>query len=143
MKKVEIKTSKSDASVNAFIEGLENPDQVAEGKQLLALFDEILPVPPQMWGTSIVGYGEYTYYRANGDVGTFMATGFSMRKSGPVFYIMPGYKKAEPYLKRLGKHSLGKSCLYVKRLSDIDLEVIKELVLAGLEDLKATHDVKL
>ena len=143
VKKVSIKTTKNSDSVVQYLESLEDPLQVEQGKQILELFEQTLKVPAKMWGSSIVGFGEYTYYRANGDVGNFMATGFSMRKSGPVFYVMPGYKKADPYLKRLGKHSLGKSCLYVKKLSDIDTAVLQEMIVAGIEELKQTHNVRM
>ena len=93
-----------------------------------------------MWGNSIIGFGEYTYYRSNGDVGHFMATGFSPRKSGPTLYILPGYKDYSEMLSRLGKHKLGKSCLYLKRLDDIDSKVLATLIKQGMADLKASHE---
>ena len=96
-----------------------------------------------MWGDTIVGYGEYTYYRSNGDEGTYMATGFAIRKSGPTIYIMPGYQNYAPMLAKLGRHRRGKSCLYLRRLEDVDTDVLEQLISRGLEDLKATHAVRM
>ena len=92
-----------------------------------------------MWGSSIIGFGEYTYFRSNGDEGQFMATGFSPRKSGPTLYIMPGYTDYSSILKKLGPHKLGKSCLYLKNLDGVDTEVIKKLIQTGLKDLKKKY----
>jgi hypothetical protein len=139
-KEVKLKTSKNDASVEAFIESV-SPDQLREDSyELLAFFKRVTGLPAKMWGPSIIGFGEYTYYRSNGDKGTFMATGFSPRKSGPTLYILPGYKDYSDILDQLGKHKLGKSCLYLKRLSDINLEVLEKLIRTGMEDLKATQE---
>lgn len=92
-----------------------------------------------MWGPSIVGFGSYVYHRSNGVRGEFMATGFSPRKSGPVLYIMPGYKDYSDLLNKLGKHKLGKSCLYLKSVADVDQKVLEKLIKCGLKDLKKTH----
>ena len=139
-KKIELKTKKNTGSVSAFLNGIENDQLRKDSKALLKLFRETTGLKPKMWGNSIVGFGEYTYYRANGDVGQFMATGFSLRKSGPTLYIMPGYQNYETILKSLGPHKLGKSCLYLKNLENIDLDVVKKLILSGLEDLKKSHE---
>ena len=139
-KKVQLKTSKNDASVIEFLETVE-PEQLRKDSfELLALFEKVTGMEAKMWGGSIIGFGEYTYYRANGDVGRFMATGFSPRKSGPTLYIMPGYQDYDAILATLGKHKLGKSCLYLKRLEDIDQKVLTKLIKMGLEDLKASHE---
>ncbi len=139
-KKIELKTKKNTGSVSAFLNGIENDQLRKDSKALLKLFKETTGLKPKMWGNSIVGFGEYTYYRANGDVGQFMATGFSPRKSGPTLYIMPGYQNYETILKSLGPHKLGKSCLYLKNLENIDLDVVKKLILSGLKDLKKSHE---
>lgn len=143
MAKVVNKTSKNSDSVNDYINGLPNDADKEAAVELLTIFESVCGCKASMWGASIVGFGEYTYYRANGDEGTFMASGFAMRKSGPVIYIMPGYKDFTEILERLGKHKLGKSCLYLKRLSDVDVDVLKELIGEGLKNLRQTHDVKL
>lgn len=139
-KKIKLKTAKNNISPTDFLNEIEDVKLRTDCLTLLKLFKEVTGMQPQMWGDSIVGFGEYTYYRSNGDVGQFMACGFSPRKSGPTLYIMPGYSDYQPLLEKLGKHKLGKSCLYLKSLDGIDLEIIKELITMGLDDLKKTHE---
>jgi hypothetical protein len=138
-KKVKLKTSKKNTSVTEFVNSIEDDQLRKDSKKLLQLFKKVTGKNPKMWGSSIIGYGEYTYYRANGDEGTFMATGFSPRKSGPTIYIMPGYQDYSDILKNLGKHKLGKSCLYLKNLEAIDLKVLENLIKTGLKDLKKNY----
>tara|TARA_B100000508_G_scaffold31981_1_gene24597 strand:+ start:35308 stop:35742 length:435 start_codon:yes stop_codon:yes gene_type:complete len=139
-KPIKLKTSKSSGSVNAYMESL-TPKQKTEAKQLLKIFKEVTKTKPSMWGSSIVGFGEYTYYRSNGDEGKFLATGFSIRKSGPTLYIMPGYQEYSFILEKLGPHKLGKSCLYLKNLDNIDTNALKKLIRTGLRDLAKSHKV--
>ena len=96
---------------------------------------------PVMWGPSIIGYGRYHYTYASGREGDFLATGFSPRAREFSIYIMPGYADFGTILDRLGKHRTGKSCLYVKRLSDVDTGVLAELIEAGLRDLAKHWDI--
>ena len=84
--------------------------------------------PPQMWGKGIVGFGSYRMTYADGREADWMALGFSPRKQNLVLYLMDGFAEYEQLLTRLGKHSTGKACLYLKRLSDVDLDVLRELV---------------
>ncbi|MEM7358449.1 MAG: DUF1801 domain-containing protein [Pseudomonadota bacterium] len=142
-KKIELKTSKNNASVAAYLNGIEPAAARRDAKQLAKLFKETTGVKPKMWGNSIVGYGEYTYYRANGAEGQYMACGFSNRKSGPTLYIMPGYQDYGHLLEKIGPHKLGKSCLYLKSLDDIDQKALARLIRQGLKDLKKTHSVTL
>ena len=109
---------------------------------ILKIFKQASGAKAVMWGGSIVGFGEYSYARANGDEGRIMATGFAIRKSGPVLYIMLGYQDYSALMQRLGKHKIGKSCLYLKRLGDVDPDVLLELIRLGLEDLSKKYDVK-
>lgn len=141
-KKVKLKTTKNNKSVSAFLNEIEDENLKKQCKKLSKLFQEITGKKPKMWGNSIVGFGEYIYHRANGDEGVFMATGFSPRKSGPTIYIMPGYQDYSSILKDLGPHKLGKSCLYLKSLEDIDLKVLRKLIKKGLADLKKNYKVK-
>lgn len=90
-------------------------------------------MPQKMWGDSIVGFGQYNYRYATGREGGFLATGFSPRKSNLSIYIMPGYRDLSDILKNLGKYKLGKSCLDMNKLADIDLDVLAQLITAGLE----------
>jgi len=142
-KKVVIKTSKNKASVSAYLNSIEPASARRDAKALAKLFKETTGAKPKMWGGSIIGYGEYTYYRANGDEGVMCATGFAARKSGPVLYIVPGYKKYKSLMSKLGPHKLGKLCLYLKNLQSVNLEVIKELITLGIEDLGASHSVRI
>lgn len=137
--KVQLKTSKNKASVSAFLNAIEDDGLRKDCKQLLKVFKQATGLIPKMWGDKIVGFGEYTYYRANGDEGQFMAAGFSPRKSGPTLYIMPGYSDYSRLLKKLGPHKLGKSCLYLKSLEGVDLDVVAKLIKLGLKDLKKNH----
>ena len=140
-KKVKIKTTLSNVSVVEYLNKIEPESARKDAKQLAKLFKTTTGSKPKMWGTSIVGYGQYVYYRANGDEGEVLATGFSIRKSGPVLYIMPGYSNYQHLLDKLGKHKLGKSCLYIKKLEDVDQKVLAELINLGVSDLKKTHTV--
>lgn len=142
-KKIKIKTSKNNLSVASYLNSIEPASARRDAKLLAKLFKQTTGAQPRMWGTSIIGYGEYTYYRANGDEGQFMASGFAMRGSGPVLYILPGYKNYQALLKRLGPHKLGKSCLYLKNLEGIEMSVVEELIAQGIADLEKTHSVKI
>ena len=141
-KAVKLKTSKNNKSVATYIASLP-ADQQADAKTLLDLFTTTTKTDAVMWGASIVGFGEYTYTRSNGDVGTFMATGFSMRKSGPSLYILPGYQDYQDIIDKLGPHKRGKCCINLENLDGIHLPTIKKLITRGLRDLKKSHPVKL
>ena len=117
------------------------PARVAEGQALDALFRRVTGWQPRMWGASMVGYGSYAYRYPSGNGGVALVTGFSPRKADLSIYIMPGYQDYGDILSRLGRHRLGKSCLYVKRLQDIDQQVLAELIAAGLRDLSALWPV--
>ncbi len=138
-KKIKLKTSKNKASPSAFINSIEDEKLRKDCKSLMKVFKETTGMKPKMWGDSIIGFGEYTYHRSNGDEGQFMACGFSPRKSGPTLYILPGYQDYTPLLKKIGPHKLGKCCLYLKSLEDIDLKVVAKLIKMGLKDLKKKH----
>ena len=92
-----------------------------------------------MWGTSIVGYGDHLYTYANGREGDWMLSAFSPRKQALTLYIMSGFSKYRPLLKKLGPHTTGKSCLYIKKLDDVDLEVLEDLIRQSVEAMKAKN----
>lgn len=126
----------------AFV-GAATANRVADGKRLLALFSEVTGLRPQMWGGSIVGYGRYEYRYDSGREGEWFLTGFSPRKAALSIYIMPGYRDLGPLLERLGKHKTGKSCLYINKLTDIDVAVLAEIVADGIAHMRThytTHD---
>ncbi|MDU9004980.1 DUF1801 domain-containing protein [Sedimentitalea todarodis] len=132
------KTQPTEVSVGEFLAGVEPPRRAEDGQRLDQLFRDVTGYEPRLWGPSIVGYGRYHYVYASGREGDFLATGFSPRKAALSIYIMPGYADFGDILDRLGKHRIGKSCLYVNKLADIDLEVLAELIRAGLDNLE-TH----
>lgn len=142
-KKVVLKTSLNNDSVTAYLNNIEPASARRDSKTLAKIFKASTGSKPKMWGSTIVGYGRYIYYRANGDEGEMAATGFAMRKSGPVLYGLPSRSSSKQLLKKLGPHKLGKSCLYLKSLENIDLSVIEQLIKLGLSDLTQTHVVEI
>lgn len=129
------KTQPTDQNVAKFIDTIEPASKQSDALVLEQLFRGATGFRPKMWGPSIIGYGRYHYRYDSGREGSFLATGFSPRKARHSIYIMPGYADFGDILGRLGKHKMGKSCLYVNKLADIDLEVLAELIRAGLADL--------
>ncbi|MCK0141900.1 DUF1801 domain-containing protein [Aliiroseovarius sp. F20344] len=129
------KTAPTDQTVQAFIAGVEPAAKQKDAQILDSLFRDVTGYQPIMWGPTIIGYGQYHYVYDSGREGDFLATGFSPRKAKHSIYIMPGYADYDDILSRLGKHKMGKSCLYVNKLADIDLDVLAELIRAGLADL--------
>ncbi len=135
MSKNQNKTVATDASVEEFLAAVDHPRRREDGLALDALFREVTGFQPRMWGPTMVGYGWYHYKYKTGREGDFLATGFSPRKANLSIYIMPGYADFSEILGRLGKHKTGVSCLYVNKLADIDMDVLAELIRAGLKDL--------
>ena len=136
------KTQPTKMAPKDFLNTVESERRRQDGLILLDLFGRVTGFNPVMWGPSIVGFGRYQYRYASGREGDFLATGFSPRKANLSIYIMPGYQDYGDILSRLGKHKLGKSCLYVNKLDDIDLDVLAELIRAGLRDLDAIWPVE-
>lgn len=134
------KTQPGPASVSAFIDAIEHPVRRQDARVLQGWFGEVTGYRAVMWGESIVGYGRYHYQYKSGRSGDFLITGFSPRKSSLSLYIMPGYQDLEPFLQRLGKHKIGKSCLYINKLADIDMAVLSEIVLHGVDYMKRNYD---
>ena len=129
------KTTVTDVAVDEYLSQVEPERRRVDAERLDQIFREVSGFAPRMWGPSIVGYGRYHYRYESGREGDFLATGFAPRKANLVIYIMPGYTDFSAILARLGKHKIGKSCLYINKLDDIDLDVLKELIAAGIEDL--------
>ena len=136
------KTVQTDASVDEFIASIAHPTRRQDAAVLVDLFSKVTGFSAKMWGDSIVGFGQYHYRYATGREGDFLAMGFSSRKSNLSIYIMPGYGDFSDILKNLGKHKLGKSCLCVNKLADIDLDVLAQLITAGLERLDQIWPVR-
>ena len=128
------KTKPTDASVVDFINAVENKRRREDGLVLLDLFKKTTGDEPVMWGESIIGFGSYHYKYKSGREGDWMLTGFSPRKAHQVIYMMgcyvdEGFDNQDQLFSKLGKHKMGASCLYINKLSDIDISVLEELVI--------------
>ncbi|QJB68625.1 DUF1801 domain-containing protein [Parasphingorhabdus halotolerans] len=134
MAKEEMKTKPTDADVTAFIAKAEPERRKEEAHQLIALFRKITGKEPKMWGPSIIGFGSYDYKYESGREGTSIRTGFSPRKAKLSIYIMGAYCTPEAQAEQerlfglLGKHSVGKSCLYINQLEQVDMGVLEQLI---------------
>jgi hypothetical protein len=127
----ENKTQPADADVNAFIAAVESERRRADARTVCALMRDITGEEPVMWGPSMVGFGLVHYRYPTGREGDMPAAAFSPRKAALTVYIADGFTAREPLLARLGPHTTGKSCLYLKRLDAVDLDVLRELVTAS------------
>lgn len=135
----ENKTQPTKQSVAQFLNGIEGEQKRRDAKAIDKLFREVTGEKPVLWGPSIVGYGTYHYKYDSGREGDFMRLGFSPRKQNLTLYIMPGFKKYDALLGKLGKHSTGKSCLYVKRLDDIDFDVLRTLAQEAWDEMNRKY----
>jgi len=132
MAKVELKTRPTDASVDDFLNSVEDERQRADSFRVLSMFERITGERPQMWGTAIVGFGHQMLKYASGREMEWPIAGFSSRKGTLVLYIMDDFGKYDDLMAKLGKHKTSKSCLYIKRLSDIDETVLEQLIAASI-----------
>jgi hypothetical protein len=139
MAKYELKTKKTPVSVNDFIEAVADESQRADAHQITAMMERLSGHPPKMWGPSIIGFGQYHYKYDSGHEGDMARIGFSPRKGQTVLYVTDGYDKYAELMAKLGKHKTGRSCLYVKRLSDIDEAVLEQLCLESLKWMAAKY----
>jgi len=131
-KKAELKTKETTASVDAFIDK-QSETVAADCRTIMQLMKKATGEEARMWGPSIVGYGRYAYKYETGREGEWMITGFSPRKANLTLYIMMGFEEEAALMEKLGKHTTGKSCLYIKKLSDVDLKVLEKLVVKGVK----------
>jgi hypothetical protein len=129
----ENKTRPTKVKVKEFLNTIEHPTRKKDGFELLKIMKEITNEKPVMWGLSIVGFGSYHYKYASGREGDMPLTGFSPRKANLTLYIMPGFEKLDDLLAKLGKHKIGKSCLYINKLADVDIEVLKQIIQRSLD----------
>lgn len=134
-----MKTTVNRKSVTSFINAIEDKQRRADCKEIMRLMRRVTGKQPKMWGDSMVGYDRYKYKRANGKEFELFRTGFSPRKTALTLYVMPGYSDYSALLKRLGPHKKGKACLYLKRLSDIDMDVLETLVQAGYDEMNERY----
>jgi hypothetical protein len=141
----ENKTKILDIGSANYLQTIQPDHRRVEAQILDDVFQDVTDWRPKIWGTgegtAMIGYGCYTYTYASGHSGTFFATGFAIRKTRISIYIMPGYQDFQSILNRIGKHKHGKSCLYVNTLKDINLDVLRNLIRAGLDDMATRYTV--
>ena len=135
----EAKTRANDLSVNAYLDTILDEARRQDCRELIRLMSEVTKCEPKMWGTGIVGFGTYHYTYASGHEGDACLTGFASRKGDISIYLMCGFDGHEALFAKLGKHKMGKACLYVRCLSDIDLPVLEQLVARSVADLKRRY----
>lgn len=135
----ENKTKETEASVDAFLNQVEDEQRRADGKAVAKLMQQATKFKPKMWGSSIIGFGSYHYKYESGREGDSCLVGFSPRKQNLVLYITGGFDNYEALLQKLGKYKMGKGCIYLNRLSDIDQAVLKTLVKESIEAQKERH----
>jgi hypothetical protein len=139
----EPKTKKTKASVAAHLAAIPQEQLRKDAKQLAKIFARATGLRPAMWGTAIVGYGQYHYQsERSAQKGDWPLTAFAVRSSGLVAYIMPGFKQYQPLLKKLGKHKTTVSCLSFKKLADIDENVLEEIIRQSVAEMKKKYGVK-
>jgi len=132
----ENKTKQTEASVEKFLNSVNDEKQRKDSFTILKMMQQVTKFEPKMWGPSIVGFGSYHYKYESGREGDCALTGFSPRKGNLTLYIMSGFDEKSDKMKKLGKYKTGKCCLYIKKLEDIDMSVLKDLVKSSVEGMK-------
>ena len=135
----ENKTKPTKLNVTAFIDALTDPARRADAKALLKLMQSAAGEKPKMWGPSIIGFGSYHYKYESGREGDMPLIAFSPRKAATVLYGMTGFSEVATLLAKLGKHSTGKGCLYIKKLADVDQHVLEAMMAKSLATKRARH----
>ncbi|MEM9516395.1 MAG: DUF1801 domain-containing protein [Actinomycetota bacterium] len=137
----ENKTKATNVDPADFVASVEHPTRRADAEVLLDMFHRITGYPARMWGPSIVGFGRYHYRYDSGREGDYLVTGFSPRKANLVIYVLPGYDDISDDLAELGKHKIGKSCLYINKLADVDLAVLERIVTDAVARMRDNYEV--
>ena len=135
----ENKTKPTPKSVASYLAEIEDPVRQADCNTIASMMEELTGSKPKMWGESIVGFGDYRYKYASGREGDWFLAGFSNRKQSLSLYIMGYLEYYTEILEELGKHKHGKGCLYIKKLSDVDMDVLRTLIITSIERLKNHH----
>jgi len=135
----EPKTKATGASVDSYIDAIGDEQRRDDCRTLVKLMSKITGEPPVMWGTGIVGFGNYHYRYASGHEGDSCLSGFASRKGDISIYVTAGFAGREPLLAKLGKHKTGKVCLYIKRLADIDLRKLESIVEDSVAEMKRRY----
>lgn len=132
MAKAQNKTQKTDQDVREFLNTVEHDLRREDSFRVLGIMEKLTGMEAKMWGNSIIGFGDYHYKYESGREGDFFKVGFSPRKTSLTLYIMPGFERYPELMEKLGKYKTGRSCLYVKKLTDVDEGVLKELIVESV-----------
>lgn len=135
----EIKTKRTGASVDEYLASRASPEQLKDCKAIMAMCKRVTKEPPRMWGPSIVGFGSYTYKYESGHSGEMCLVGFAVRGRDLVVYIDAEHPAQRTLLTRLGKHRMGKVCLYFKRLADLDAKILEALIAGSVAAAKRRY----
>jgi hypothetical protein len=135
----ETKTKPTGASVEAYLASSASPEQLADCKAIMAMCKRVTKQQPKMWGRSIVGFGSYTYRYESGHSGDACLTGFAVRGKQLVVYVMAENPEQVDLLAKLGRHKMGKSCLYFKRLADLDVKVLEALIAGSVAEVRRRY----
>ena len=134
-----LKTRQNDDSVIEFLESVDDDQRREDAFRALEIFTDVTGEPARMLGSAIIGFGEYHYVYESGREGDWMKTGFSPRKNALTLYIMSGFDRFDELMNKLGKYKTGKSCLYVKKLDDVDESVLRELIRASCDYIERKY----
>ena len=135
------KTQRNDGDVMAYLESVKNKRRREDSLVVKALMEEVTGEPAEMWGSSIIGFGSYRYRYESGREGEFMLSGFAPRVQSLTLYIMGGHERYEALFARLGKHRTGKSCLYINKLDDVDLDVLREIISESVAYMRSADHI--
>ena len=133
------KTVATDASVRKYLEGIDDENKRTDCERIAGIMQKVTGQKPVMWGTSIVGFGSYHYVYDSGREGDMCLTGFAARKANIAVYIMDGFAPHSDLMEKLGKYRTGKSCLYIKGLSDVDTDVLEQLISDSVRVMRERH----
>ena len=135
----ELKTKTTSASVAAYLNAIADKQKRSDCKAIARIMRDATGKRARMWGGSLVGYGSYDYKYASGREGTWFICGFSPRAQNITIYIMPGFSGFKKLMNKLGKYKTGKSCLYIKRLEDVDQKVLEELIVGSVIEMRRRY----
>ena len=135
----EIKTKQTDESVTKFLNTVADETKRKDSFEIIELMKQVTGLPAKMWGPAIIGFGSYHYKYESGHEGDMCMIGFSPRKQNITLYVNIGAEEQNALLQKLGKHKTGKGCLYVNKLSDVNVDVLKKIIKTGYDHMKKNH----
>ena len=134
-----IKTTQTSKSVTAFVKAVKDETKQNDSFEIIKIMEEVTGSEPKMWGPSIIGFGHYHYQYESGHEGDMPVAAFSPRSTSLVFYFSPQFDGRDALLQKLGKHKVGKCCVYVKKLADINIDVLKKLIKGSIKQTKSEY----